>query len=114
MSIKNIEDAYPLSSLQEGLLFHGLYAPEEGAYVRQLGCKMRDVDVFAARRAWQKIIDRHPAFRTAFVWKKVAKPLQVVQRRVELPFQIEDWRGLSSIEQRERLTTYLEADRRRG
>jgi hypothetical protein len=114
MSIKNIEDAYPLSSLQEGLLFHGLYAPEEALYVRQLGCKMRDVDVLAVKRAWQKIIDRHPAFRTAFAWKTVAKPLQVVQRRVELPFQLEDWRGLSSIEQRDRLATYLEADRRRG
>jgi non-ribosomal peptide synthase protein (TIGR01720 family) len=113
-SVKNIEDSYPLSSLQEGLLFHGLYAPEEDLYVRQLGYKMRDLNVLAVKRAWQKIIDRHPAFRTAFVWENVAKPLQVVQRRVELPFQLEDWRGLSSIEQQERLATYHEADRRRG
>jgi hypothetical protein len=114
MSLKNIEDFYPLSSLQEGLLFHGLYTPEESHYVKQLGYKIRDLDVVAVKRAWQKIMDRHPAFRTAFVWKNVARPLQVVQRRVELPFQFEDWRGLSSIEQQERLATYHEADRRRG
>jgi len=114
MGTKNIEDFYPLSSLQEGLLFHGLYAPEECHYVRQLGYKIRDVDVLAVKRAWQKIVDRHPAFRTRFVWENVAKPFQVVQRRVELPFQVEDWRRLSSIEQQERLATYYEADRRRG
>ncbi|HET9789063.1 MAG TPA: condensation domain-containing protein, partial [Pyrinomonadaceae bacterium] len=38
----------------------------------------------------------------------------MVQRNVTLPFQFEDWRGLSSIEQQERLDTYLGADRRRG
>ena len=114
MSVRNIEDVYPLSPLQEGLLFHGLYGPEEGVYVAQLSCKTRDVDVVAIQRAWQKIIDRHPPFRTAFVWKNVEKPLQVVQRHVTLPFQFEDWRGLSSIEQQERLDTYLDADRRRG
>src|ERR1044072_6083746 len=77
MSLKNIEDFYPLSSLQEGLLFHGLYAPEESLYVKQLGYKIRDLDVLAVKRAWQKIIDRHPVFRTAFLWENVAKPLQV-------------------------------------
>src|SRR5947209_4468000 len=114
MSNKNIEDAYPLSPMQEGLLFHGLYAPEGGLYVTQFTCQMQDVDVEAIRRAWQRIIDRYPAFRTAFVWKNVEKPLQVVGRRVELPFQLEDWQGLSAAQQQERLEAYLEADRQRG
>lgn len=114
MSVRNIEDVYPLSPLQEGLLFHSLYGPEEGVYVEQLSCKTRDVDVVAIQRAWQKIVDRHPPFRTAFVWKSVEKPLQVVQRHVTLPFQLEDWRGLSSIEQQERLDNFLAADRQRG
>ena len=114
MSVKNIEDAYPLSPLQEGMLFHSLYEPEEGLYVIQLSCKIRDVNVLAIQRAWQKIIDRYPLFRTAFVWKNVEKPLQVVQRHVTLPFELEDWRGLPSSEQQERLDAYLEADRRRG
>jgi len=114
MSIKNIEDAYPLSPLQEGLLFHSLYEPEEGLYIIQLSCKLHNVNVPAIRRAWQTIIDRYPLFRTAFAWKNVEKPLQVVQRHVTLPFQVEDWRGLSAVEQQQRLDTYLEADRRRG
>lgn len=114
MSVRNIEDVYPLSPLQEGLLFHSLYGPEEGIYVAQLSCRTRDVDVSAIQRAWQKIIDRYPPFRTAFIWKNVEKPLQVVQRNVTLPFRVEDWRGLSSSERQERLDAYLAADRQRG
>lgn len=114
MSVNNIEDVYPLSPLQEGLLFHSLYEPEEGVYVTQLSCKTRDIDVVIIQRVWQNIIDRHPPFRTAFVWKNVESPLQVVQRHVTLPFQFEDWRGLSASEQQEHLDTYLAADRRRG
>ena len=114
MSVRNIEDIYPLSPLQEGLLFHSLYEPEEGISVIQLGCQTRNADVRIIQRAWQKIVDRHTPFRTAFVWKNVEKPLQVVQRNLTLPFQIEDWRGLSPVAQQERLDAYLEADRRRG
>ena len=114
MSVKNVEDAYPLSPMQEGLLFHNLYAPESGLYVAQYACEMQNVDVDALRRAWQEIVDRHGAFRTAFVWKNVEKPLQVVGRRVELPFQVEDWRTLAATEQQQQLDSYLETDRRRG
>jgi hypothetical protein len=34
----NIEDLYPLCPLQQGILFHGLYAPEQGMYVEQMVC----------------------------------------------------------------------------
>ena len=114
MSVKNVEDAYPLSPMQEGLLFHNLYAPEGGLYFGQYVCEMRNVDLAAMRRAWQQVIDRHSAFRTAFVWKNVEKPLQVVGRSVELPFQLEDWRELPASEHEARLDSYLETDRRCG
>lgn len=114
MSVKNVEDAYPLSPMQEGLLFHNLYAPEDGLYVAQYACEMRNVDLAAMQRAWQKVVDRHSAFRTAFVWKNVEKPLQVVGRSVELPFQVEDWQDLSPSGQQASLDSYLETDRRRG
>jgi amino acid adenylation domain-containing protein/non-ribosomal peptide synthase protein (TIGR01720 family) len=110
-----IEDIYPLSPIQEGLLFQSLYAPEAAVYFEQLSCNLRGAfDVDAFRQAWQELTDRHPILRTRFVWDRLERPLQVVSRRVDLPLEQEDWRGLSATEQAKRHEVFLEADRRRG
>ena len=86
MAKKNIEDVYTLSPLQEGLLFHSLYAPESDAYLQHLKFTVRGpLDVGGFERAWQRLVERHPILRTAFVWDKHEKPLQVVRRQVTLP-----------------------------
>ena len=114
MSTKNIEDVYPLSPMQEGLLFHSLYAPEGGLYVTQIPFNTKGINTSALRQAWQRVVNRYSIFRTAFVWKNIDKPMQVVGRRVELPFKVEDWRNLSAAEQDARFDAYLVEDRRRG
>jgi surfactin family lipopeptide synthetase C len=111
---KNIEDTYPLSPMQEGMLFHSLYAPESGVYITQVTCTLGNLNVLALEQAWQEVIDRHPILRTAFVWENLKKPLQVVGRRVGAPWERQDWRGLSETEQEERFSAYLKADRGRG
>ena len=111
----NIEDIYPLSPLQQGMLFHTLYAPESEVYFEQLSCALRGaLDKDALRRAWQSVIDRHTILRTAFFWERREKPLQVVRRKIILPWQQQDWRGLETLEQQERFKAYLEADRSLG
>src|SRR5262249_36885398 len=55
-----IEDIYPLTPMQEGILFHSLYEPGSGVYVEQLGYTVEgELDVEALGRAWQKVLDRH-------------------------------------------------------
>ncbi|MES1244666.1 MAG: amino acid adenylation domain-containing protein, partial [Acidobacteriota bacterium] len=115
MSEKAVEAAYPLSPVQEGILFHSLYAPEEGLYVVQLSCDLRgELDAGAFERAWQAVVDRHAVLRTGFTWKSGARPLQVVGRRVGVPVRIEDWRGIPSGEQEARFAAFLAEDRVRG
>jgi condensation domain-containing protein len=111
---KNIEDTYPLSPMQEGMLFHSLYAPESGVYITQVACTLVNLNVLALEQAWQEVIDRHPILRTAFAWENLKKPLQVVGRRVGALWERQDWRGLSETEQEERFRAYLKADRGRG
>src|SRR6185503_6417495 len=36
--LENVEDIYELSSVQQGLLFHSLYAPQGGMYIVQVCC----------------------------------------------------------------------------
>ena len=115
MSKSNIENIYPLSPMQQGMLFHSLYDPEADVYVEQMYCKLvggLDVDAFAA--AWREVIQRHAILRTAYVWEDVKEPLQVVLRQVDLPLVQEDWRHLSSEAQEKRLHEVMEKARQSG
>jgi len=115
MPSKNIEDAYALSPMQQGMLFHTLYAPTTGMYIEQLNCTLRgELDRAAFKRAWQHVVERHPVLRSAFAWKNLEQPLQVVGRQVGLPLQADDWRELAPAEQAARLDAFLQADRARG
>ena len=112
---RGVEDVYPLSPLQSGLLFHGLYAPDSGAYFEQVrGTLEGQLDVLAFRQAWQRVVDRHAVLRTSFAWEHLDTPVQVVHRRVSIPWDEQDWRGRSALEPQERLATFLRADRARG
>jgi amino acid adenylation domain-containing protein len=115
MNVRNIEDIYPLSPMQQGMLFHSLYAPETGVYFEQSVWTLRGrLNVPAFRRAWQQVINRHSALRTTFLWEELDEPLQVVHRSVKVPLVQRDWRHLPAGEQRTELETFLRADRERG
>ena len=113
--MNNVESFYPLSPMQEGMLYHTLYAPGSAAYVRQMSFRLAGpVDADAYRRAWLAMLERHQILRTIFLWKEVKTPVQVVRRETELPFERLDWRGRAPGERDALLRDYLEQDRARG
>jgi len=112
---QDIEQFYPLSPVQEGMLFHNLHAPEAGDYILQFNCLLERLPQVAGfEQAWQSVVDRHTVLRTFFVWEGVKRPIQVVQRQVKLPLEQQDWRGMEKTEQEEALKTFLLKDRARG
>ena len=111
----NIEDIYPLSPMQEGILFHTLCASEPGVYSVQWSCILQgNLRVSTFKRAWQFALDRHPALRTAFSWELRDEPFQIVYRHVELPWRQHDWRSTSAVEQERQLEAFLAEDRAQG
>ena len=115
MKLENIEDIYELSPLQQGLLFQALYGLDREAYVIQLSFAMRgDFNADAFKRAWHHLLGLHTALRTSFYWEEVDKPLQVVNRQVDLPVTELDWRHIPPARQDELLSDYAAEDRQRG
>ncbi|MET0399229.1 MAG: amino acid adenylation domain-containing protein [Longimicrobiaceae bacterium] len=109
---RGVEDVYPLSPLQEGMLFHALYAPESGVYVGQFGFVLEGpLEEDVLERAWQSAVSRHEALRAGFAWEGLPRPVQVIRRDAKLPFHREDWRGLDEADRQARLQRFLEADR---
>jgi amino acid adenylation domain-containing protein len=112
---KNIEDLYPLAPMQQGMLFHSLYAPETGVYVGQLSCSLRGkLDREAFGRAWQNVVDRHTILRTGFLAADLKEPVQLVSRQVTVSVEYLDWRCLAEEEQKNRLSNFKDLDRCRG
>ncbi len=110
-STKNIEAIYPLSPMQQGMLFHTIEAPNSGMYCQQLSCTIQgNFNLAAFQQAWQQVLERHTVFRTLFVWENRKQPLQVVRKSVELPWFIDDWRQFTPQKQQESLKSYLEKD----
>ena len=110
---ENIQDIYELSPLQKGILFHGLYAPEEGLYFIQFSYRVRgNLNLEALDHAWQQVVARHTILRTSFYWEEIDKPLQVVHRQVTVPIEHKDWRGIA--DQPQRYKDFLNHDRQRG
>src|SRR5947209_9235664 len=115
MSKRLIENIYPLSPVQAGMLFHTLFAPHSGVYFQQRSCRLDGgLDVEAFEAAWQRVADRHAVLRTAFNWEQRSEPFQIVHRQVALPWQRHDWRGLAREEQAARLEALLASDRAEG
>ena len=111
----NVEDFYPLSPMQQGMLFHTLYSPNSGVYFEQLTCTLRKLaNAQAFKQAWQQVTDRHPILRTSFVWEGLKEPVQVVYRQVQLPWEEFDWQDLAPAAQQQQLETFLKSDRERG
>ncbi|WP_345891525.1 amino acid adenylation domain-containing protein, partial [Pseudomonas chlororaphis] len=91
---REVQDLYPLSPMQQGMLFHSLYQQDQGdVYVSQLRADVQGLDVAQFQRAWEQVLARHDMLRTGFVWQDdQGQALQVVHRQVTLPFIEYDWR----------------------
>jgi amino acid adenylation domain-containing protein/non-ribosomal peptide synthase protein (TIGR01720 family) len=110
-----VEDVYPLTPMQQGLLFHTLLEPTASVYVVQSRWRVHSLlNPSAFRAAWEALVAHHPILRTSLHWEGFSEPLQMVQPHVELPWQEHDWRGLAPAEQQARLEAFLAEDFERG
>src|SRR5688500_11483931 len=113
MTPSTVEDVYPLTPLQHGMVFHSLLSPDEGEYVGQSRYRLDGpLDVDALARAWSVVVARHGALRTSIVWDGLDEPVQVVHRNVEVPLAELDWSDAEDDAVAARWDELLDADRR--
>ena len=110
-----VEDVYPLSPMQEGMLFHALYAPASDQYMEQLCWRYTGhLDGAALRNAWTRVVARHAVFRTAFLHEGLEHPVQVVRKKTPIDWRESDWRDVPREALAPRLDDYIRDDRAEG
>ncbi|MFM0666710.1 amino acid adenylation domain-containing protein [Paraburkholderia sediminicola] len=112
LDLRTIDDIYPLSPMQHGILFHSLFAPEQSTYVNQLVATLIEPDVERLRAAFEAAVPRHDILRTGFTPDE-ATPMQIVHRQARIPVEILDWREHGA-DAHDAFESWLGADRARG
>jgi amino acid adenylation domain-containing protein/non-ribosomal peptide synthase protein (TIGR01720 family) len=113
--LENVADAYPLTPMQEGMLFHALAEPGSEVFENQRTIEVDgELDLAAFRAAWERLVERYDVLRTAFVWDGLDRPLQVVGRSAALEWDEHDWIHLTPDEQSQRFGLLQGEDMQRG
>ena len=105
-----LQDVYPLSPMQK--LFYSMEASAGQPGFEQWRFVLRGtLDSAALRRSWERVIERHPILRTAFVSDGLRETVQVVLPARQLEWTEIDLRGFAEAERQQRLLQTREADR---
>lgn len=110
---EDVVDAYPLTKLQAGMLYHMELTHDSPVYHNVSSWHLRaHYDREALQEAVQRVVVRHPILRTSFDLVSFSEPLQLVHREAYLACGSEDLRRLSEAEQREVIDAYMQGESR--
>jgi amino acid adenylation domain-containing protein len=96
----DLEDAYPPSRLQMGMLFHSTYESGSTLYHVIVTHEARlPFDAELLRRVLADLVARHSILRTCFDLVTFSEPLQLVHRQAVVPLHVHDLRAIPGDEQ---------------
>ncbi len=110
--IDELEDAYPVTTLQAGLIFHSQFHDDYERYITSLELEV----VFQQELFEQALIyltARHEMLRTSFDLTHYGETLQCVHGQALPYLQVIDLRHLTATEQDEAIATWIEREKRR-
>jgi non-ribosomal peptide synthase protein (TIGR01720 family) len=108
---REVEDLYPLTPAQQGMLFHSLSDKRPDPYYEQTSLSFEGkFDLLAFEKAWEKVIQRYTCLRTSFVWEGLKIPLQLVSRHSLFKVHFEDWREMTKRDQQRQWEETLSED----
>nr|WP_237179239.1 non-ribosomal peptide synthetase [Paenibacillus sp. MMS18-CY102] len=113
-AIGAIENVYPLTPMQKGMLFHSIMEAEKGAYFQQSVIGLRGpLDVEALSQSLERLQQRHEILRSN-VYQGWKEAVLVIFRRKAVALTIEDIRSLPQEKHEEAIRQLAEQDRARG
>jgi amino acid adenylation domain-containing protein len=108
------EDAYPMTRLQLGMIFHTEQHPDRAVYQNVNTFHLRaPLDEARLRGVLATLARRHAILRTGFDLAGFSEPVQLVRAGVEIPLEVEDLSGLAPEAQDAAVDAWMEAERLR-
>jgi surfactin family lipopeptide synthetase A len=110
---QDIEDLYPMSDIEKGMVFMSMVSPKEAVFHDQFvyQVKYKTFDPVLFRQAFALMVEKHPALRTGYNLGDYEESIRVEYRQVALNTAYEDISGLDKKEQEDHLRQYLTSSR---
>lgn len=86
-----IEAIYPLSTMQQGVLFHHLTIDDDQGFLNVQCTIDGELNIEVLKKSWDFAIKRHPVLRTSVHWKKIKSPVQIVKPNGTMQWSYFDW-----------------------
>ncbi|WP_367387461.1 amino acid adenylation domain-containing protein [Bacillus vallismortis] len=113
--IGDIENIYPLTPMQKGMLFHSLIDSASRAYFEQASFNLKgDLDIEAFTMSLLQLADRHEILRTHFYTEWKDQPLQFVFREKPIEITVEDIRNMEDEQRGKFIADFVQKDKERG
>jgi hypothetical protein len=111
---ENLKDIYPLTPMQQGMLFHALFDKESLAYFNQFSLRLsEEINVRIFEESWNEILMRYDNLRTVFITKNVRESMQMILKYQKIDFYFEDIRGMEKSKQETHIKNYQNTDKER-
>jgi amino acid adenylation domain-containing protein len=110
---EEIEMIYPLSSMQQGILFYSRLTSDTESYVEQM-CFAIDgnLNFNIFEESLDLLTKRYDVLRTNFIYQNMAKPVQVVYKEKKTKLYFEDISTMDEIDQKKYFLQYKITDRK--
>ncbi|WP_020617756.1 condensation domain-containing protein [Paenibacillus daejeonensis] len=103
------DDAYPMSDIEKGLVFHSVANPGTSAHMIQYvySARYEQFDEAVFLRAFALMADKHPNLRASFHLEHTAEPVKIVHAGAQLDVTVIDLEGQDRETQRERIESVM-------
>lgn len=108
LALEDLEDAYPLASLQAGMIYHNELNPYAAVYQDTFSYEMEgELREGLLLSILESKISLHPALRTAFNFETYSEPLQLVHRKGVLQIELKDISHMDLSNQNEQIEEWF-------
>ncbi len=106
-----IEDVYPMSDIQKGMVFTSLVNPEEGIYHDQFLFEIPTIKNNVFEQALQLMIKKHSILRTHFNLQDFDQPVQIVVKEIEVKVEYVNLSHCTNSEKEKSIENYIAKER---
>ncbi|UCH94058.1 MAG: amino acid adenylation domain-containing protein [Candidatus Aminicenantes bacterium] len=116
LETKGVEDVYPMSDIEKGMVFHYLRGAREGVYHDQIVVQRnyRHFDLERMKQAVSLLVEKHPILRTGFFTEESAHVIYRYDERFANDVSYHDISSMKKAAQEVYIKKYLSESRKRG